>query len=105
MSDDSRADDVVVTSTMLDEIAWAISELGFHRQLGELAWPDLEPETKTLKDLIWKRVASIENLTAIDFCELTALLILEGMVAQHLHDLRLALQSQPPFAGNSKSRQ
>jgi hypothetical protein len=103
MSDDPRADDVVVTSTMLDEIAWAISELGFHRQLGELAWPVLEPETKALKDLIWKRVAFIEN--PVDFCEFTALLILEGMVAQHLHDLRLALQSQPPFGGNSKSRQ
>jgi hypothetical protein len=88
---------VVMTATTLDEIARAIGGLSFRRVIGELAWPHLEPEMKVLKTLLQQRVALIKNLSADQFYDLAAVFILDAMVAQHLHDLRLAAQFQPPF--------
>lgn len=106
-------DPIVVTATMLDEIASAISELDFRRELGELSWPELEPEHKALKAMLRQRVELLRNRPGIrpweqsltetgDICDLAALLILDGMVAQHLHDLRVASQSQPPFGNGPR---
>jgi hypothetical protein len=86
------SDPIAVTAATLDEIARAIGELSFQREF-DGAWPELEPETKALVNLFHERVAlmgrHVDNLV----CELAALLMLEAMVAQHLHDSR----SQPPF--------
>jgi hypothetical protein len=85
-------DPTAVTITTLDEIALAISELGFRRETGELSWPELEPEHTALKAILRQHVALLH--AGVDPCDLAALLILDGMVAQHLCDLRLASQSQ-----------
>jgi len=82
--------------TTLDEIAMAINERGFRRGIGEAAWPHLEPETKALVDLIRQR-AEKGNWTPEIAISFAALLVIEGMVAQNLCDLRLAKQSLPPF--------
>jgi hypothetical protein len=80
----------------LDEIARAIGELGFRREPGELAWPHLEPEMKVLKTLLQQRAAR-SDLDIDQSYDLATIFIVDAMVAQHLHDLRLAAQSQPPF--------
>jgi hypothetical protein len=87
---------LVAVSTTLDEIARAINDLGFRREVGELRWPHLEPEHKALKYLIRQR-AELGRFSYEEMLDFTALLILEGMVAQNLCDLRFATQSQPPF--------
>jgi hypothetical protein len=85
--------------TLLDEIAMAINERGFRREPGECSWPYLKPEMKALVDLIQQHAKEGDTSpkTMIDF---TAMLILDGMVAQNLCDLRLAARSLPPFNGN-----
>ena len=85
MSDNLEA----VAATTLNEIARAISELGFRRQPGELAWPHLEPEMKTLAELVRRCAERMTARGGDDFYTLAALLILDGMVAQHLHELRV----------------
>jgi hypothetical protein len=93
----SAVDPIVVTSTTLDEIARAISELGFRREVNELSWPELEPEQRTLRNLFRQRAVLTGNRANDDLCDLAALLILDAMVAQQLHDLRLFQKSQRPF--------
>ena len=78
--------------------AQAISELRFQRDLGELSWPHPEPELKALKALVQQRVALIGKHDIDTLADLAALLIVEGMVAQHLRDLRLAALRQSPFS-------
>jgi hypothetical protein len=85
--------------TLLDEIAMAINERGFRREPGEASWPHLEPEMKALMDLIRRR-AEQENATAEVIFGFAALLVIDGMVAQNLCDLRLAARSLPPFDGS-----
>ena len=89
-------DHIIVTTTTLDEIARVISELGFRHEPGELNWLELMPECKTLKRLIRER-AELGHLSCDWVIEHAALLILEAMVAQNMHDLTLAAQSLPPF--------
>jgi hypothetical protein len=96
MSDDLFTANVVATAATLDEIARAINELGFRREANELTWPHLEPEHKTLRRLIQQR-AELGRFSYEDMFDFAALLILEGMIAQNLCDLRLAAQLQPPF--------
>jgi len=91
------ADLIMATVTTLDEIAEAISELNFRRQRGELAWPELDSEQTALTELFRRRVEGDDSVDSTFLCGLVAMLILEGMVAQHQHDLRLAAQSLPPF--------
>jgi len=95
----SALDPIAVIATTLDEMARVINELGFRRQPGELAWPKLEPALKVLTDVIRQRAELTFNgcYSDGDVFDLAALLILGRMVARHLYDLRLALQSQPPF--------
>jgi hypothetical protein len=83
--------------TTLDEIVLAISELGFRRERGELSWPELEPEYKALKAMLRQRTALFHGHADDDVYTLAALLILDGMVAQHQCDLRLAARARPPF--------
>jgi hypothetical protein len=99
MSDDLFMANVVATNTTLDEIAQAINDHGFRREVGELKWPHLEPEYRTLKRLIQQR-AELGRFSYEEMFDFAALLIFEGMVAQNLCDLRLAAQSQLPFANN-----
>jgi hypothetical protein len=87
----------ILTDTTLDEIATAISELSFRRNRGQLCWPELGPERKVLKDLFQRRAALIRGSKIVDVYDLGAMLILDAMVAQHQHDLRLAAQAKPPF--------
>jgi hypothetical protein len=106
MSDNPVATNVAATATTLDEIAWAISELGFRREVGEMTWPHLEPEYKTLRFLIRQR-AELGRFSYEEMFDLAALLVLDGMVAQYLRDLKLAARQQPPFgcggAGNERA--
>jgi hypothetical protein len=92
---------ITVTALTLDEIAIAISELGFRREVGELCWPELAPEQTVLSDLFRQRLMLIPGITTNEICNLAALLVLDAMVAQHLHDLRLAMRVQAPFGGGS----
>ena len=96
-------DPVIITATTFDEMAKAICDLGFHRGIGDLTWPHLEPEQKRLRDMFVWRAGLISSRTSTDLADLAALLILEAMVSQHLYDLRLAAQSLPPF-GNGPWR-
>jgi hypothetical protein len=77
----------------------AINERGFRREPGECSWPYLKPEMNALVDLIQQRAEKGDTSpeTMIGFA---ALLVIDGMVAQNLCDLRLAAQSLPPFNGN-----
>jgi hypothetical protein len=85
--------------TLLDEIAMAINERGFRREAGEASWPHLEPEMKALMNLIWQRAEQRDDSPEF-IVGFAALLVIDGMVAQNLCDLRLAAQSLPPFDGN-----
>jgi hypothetical protein len=91
-----------VTETTLGEIARAICELGFRREIDELIWPNLEPETEALTNLFCERVALMGQRVDNLVCKLAAVLMLDAMVAQHMHDLRLASQSQSPFMRNEE---
>jgi hypothetical protein len=92
------ADLVVITTTTLSEIARAISEYKSQHWAGELCWPHLEPEWKVLNDLFRRRAEqAFGTRVNNDVCDLAAILILDGMVAQHRYDLRLFAQSLPPF--------
>ena len=99
MSDDPFKPPVSADVTLLDEIAMAINERDFRREPGECSWPYLKPEMKALVDLILRRAEkdSASPETMIGFA---ALLVIDGMVAQNLCDLRLAKRSLPPFDGN-----
>ena len=97
MSNDPFTDNIVVTTRTLDEIAQAISELGFQRDLGEPSWPHPLKALKALKALVQQRIALIGKHDIDTLADLAALLIVEGMVAQHLRDLRLAALRQSPF--------
>jgi hypothetical protein len=94
-------DDVKIASspaiTMLDEIAMAINERDFRRQPGECSfYPQHEPEMKALMSLIQQRVEQ-DNPSLEIIIGFAALLVIDGMVAQNLCDLRLTAQSLPPF--------
>ena len=99
MSDDPFKPPLSPDVTLLDEIAMAINERGFRREPSECSWPYLQPEMKALVDLILRRAEkdSASPETMIGFA---ALLVIDGMVAQNLCDLRLAKCSLPPFDGN-----
>src|SRR5262249_54211485 len=92
-----------ITLTVLDEMARAICDRGYRRQPGELSFPHLAPEWKTLTDLLRRRATSPPSLTTDEFYIFAAMLITEGMVAQHLHDLRLAAQCVPPVQQTEKA--
>ena len=98
MSDDPFKPPLSPDVTLLDEIAMAINERGFRREPSEASWPYLKPEMKALADLIQQRAGKGDTSpkTMIGFA---ALLVIDGMVAQNLCDLRLAAQSLPPFDG------
>ena len=98
MSDDPFKPPISPDVTLLDEIAMAINVRGFRREPGECSWPYLKPEMKALADLIQQRAGKGDTFpkTMIGFA---ALLVIDGMVAQNLCDLRLAAQSLPPFDG------
>jgi hypothetical protein len=83
-----------VTTKTLNEIAKVICEL-----TSELRLPELEPETTALMNLFHERAALVGRHVDNLVCELAAALMIDAMVAQHMHDLRLAIQSQPPFNG------
>jgi hypothetical protein len=95
----STPNPIAVTATMLDEFALAVSELGSRREVGELRWPELGPEQKVLKDLFRQRIALIPGAASADVCNLAAFLTLDAMIAQHLHDLKLASRAQAKFGG------
>ena len=99
MSDDPFKPPLSPDVTLLDEIAMAINERGFRREPSECSWPYIQPEMKALVDLILRRAEkdSASPETMIGFA---ALLVIDGMVAQNLCDLRLAKRSLPPFDGN-----
>jgi hypothetical protein len=86
--------------TLLDEIAMAINKRGFRREPSECSWPYLEPEMKALANMIRQRAEKGDASLMIDFA---ALLVIDGMVAQNLCDLRLAKQSLPPFDNGVKA--
>jgi hypothetical protein len=89
-----------ITATTLDEIAKAICELGFRRNVGEQCWPELKPEHDTLIDLLRQHFARLKDN---DHPGMAALLILDAMIAMHMHDLRLASAFQPPFGRRRES--
>jgi hypothetical protein len=82
--------------TLLDEIAMAINERGFRREPSECSWPYLKPEMKALANMIRQRAEKGDTSPEI-MIGFAALLVIEGMVAQNLCDLRLATQALPPF--------
>ena len=96
MSDDPFKPPISPDVTLLDEIAMAINERGFRREPGECSWPYLEPEMKALANLIQRRAEKGDTFpkTMIGFA---VMLVIDGMVAQNLCDLRLAKRSLPPF--------
>jgi hypothetical protein len=83
----------------LGEIAKAICELGFRRNVGEQCWPELKPEHDTLIDLLRQHFGRLKDN---DHPGMAALLILDAMIAMHMHDLWLASTFQPPFKGEAK---
>jgi len=96
MSDDPFKPPVSADVTLLDEIAMAINERDFRREPGECSWPYLKPEMKALVDLI-RQHAEKDDASPETMIGFAALLVIDGMVAQNLCDLRLAKQSLPPF--------
>lgn len=88
---------LAVTSTALDEIARAISELRSEREFYGAFLVSPENELKTLRDLFRQRAVLLGEHISGDLCQLAALFIFDAMLAQEAWDLKLFRQSQAPF--------
>jgi len=96
----SAVDLIAVTATTLDEVARAISELSWEHEFYGAFVVSPEEELKVLSNLFRQRSALSGNHANDDLCNLAATLILGGMVAQNLCDLKLAAQSRSPFSNS-----